>query len=166
MTNATDVGRELCATCGMTFAAHVGNTGVVNPCWTPSGRYQDAGSVPRDRVDAHAEREREEYSQAMISALQRDLVAHVKKLQLLAETRWRSGVYADILAERKRQDAQWGGPEHDDANLPRDWFMSRLACEKRYIGATEDSHARRAALVKLAALVVAEIESIDRKGAT
>jgi hypothetical protein len=29
---------ELCAKCGSTLFNHIGNTGVVYPCWTPSGR--------------------------------------------------------------------------------------------------------------------------------
>ena len=32
---------ELCAKCGDTHAGHVSNTGVIYPCWTPSGRFKD-----------------------------------------------------------------------------------------------------------------------------
>lgn len=28
---------EICAKCGFTFSGHVGNTGCIYPCWTPSG---------------------------------------------------------------------------------------------------------------------------------
>lgn len=32
---------ELCAKCSLTYEGHIGNTGCVFPCWTPSGRYQE-----------------------------------------------------------------------------------------------------------------------------
>lgn len=32
---------ELCAKCGYTYDGHVSNTGVLYPCWTPSGRYAE-----------------------------------------------------------------------------------------------------------------------------
>lgn len=34
-----DPNTELCARCGYDYSGHIGNTGVLYPCWTPSGRY-------------------------------------------------------------------------------------------------------------------------------
>jgi hypothetical protein len=77
----------------------------------------------------------------------------------------------DILTERTNQDAQWGGPAHDDTHSPLDWatFIANQQ-EKIAIGAitrgapyyaTPDCRQR---LVKIAALAVAALESMDRKG--
>jgi hypothetical protein len=92
-----------------------------------------------------------------------------------------SAAISDVQAERKRQDAQWGGAAHDDAHGSRDWF--------RFIGQQQDKcreaitevlHQQdcghitnaygealiqaetRVRLVKIAALAIAGIESIDR----
>lgn len=69
-------------------------------------------------------------------------------------------VYDDVVAERARQDAQWGGPAHDDENIGSDWYDYRQKFERR---ARTNAARRRDALVKLAALAVAQIESLDRK---
>lgn len=66
----------------------------------------------------------------------------------------RKAIYAAIDAERKRQDDKWGGPSHDDEHLPREWRAFREKFE---------SVMRRAELVKIAALAVAQIEAIDRE---
>jgi len=67
---------------------------------------------------------------------------------------------ADILAERKRQDAQWGGPAHDDSHNIWDW----LHFIDLQVGKTREGPIdQRARLVKIAALALAAIESIDRK---
>jgi hypothetical protein len=78
-------------------------------------------------------------------------------------------VYADIRAERERQDEQWGGPEHDDEHGPADWLHF---IDKQIIAGVFDVElgeqnpgSYRARLVKTAALAVAAIESHDRKSA-
>lgn len=88
----------------------------------------------------------------------------------------RAGVFDEVGDERKRQDEQWGGPEHDDAHALRDW----LTFIEKQVGAArmrqEDQNSRpdiaggylhvpelRRRLVKIAALAVAGIESIDRQ---
>ena len=68
-------------------------------------------------------------------------------------------IYDEIKAERERQDAQWGGPEHDDRHAPIEWSSYRARFERR----GGQGASRRANLVKIAALAVAEIESIDRR---
>lgn len=77
-----------------------------------------------------------------------------------------------ILAERGKQDAQWGGASHDDeVNCPSDWltYIDRQI-EKAIretaplmIDSKPYTDAVRARLVKIAALAVAGIESMDRK---
>lgn len=76
-------------------------------------------------------------------------------------------VLGEIARERVYQDEVWGGPEHDDTHTVRDWVTFIVA----YLGkaVNRDSEwARnlsisRIALVKVAALCVAALESFDRK---
>jgi hypothetical protein len=70
-----------------------------------------------------------------------------------------SPVIADVLAERQRQDAQWGGPEHDDTHHPTEWLG--FVNKQIHTNVGVDVRDR---LVKVAALALAGIESIDRKG--
>ncbi|MBP7337686.1 hypothetical protein [Niveispirillum sp.] len=98
----------------------------------------------------------------------------------------KSRVLLDIAAERTRQDAKWGGPAHDDANHchgdlamgaaaytltawmqiegPPDKAISAAARE--LAGRSPCNHTReidtRNLLVRAAALLVAEIERLDR----
>lgn len=70
-------------------------------------------------------------------------------------------IYDEIADERAAQDKQWGGPDHDDTHIGADWREYREKFEDRALlgcGAT-----RREALIKIAALAVAQIESLDRK---
>lgn len=67
-------------------------------------------------------------------------------------------VFDEIQQERGRQDAKWGGPAHDDQHSVPDWFD--LIGERADDPSAGD---RRTALIKIAALAVAGIESIDRK---
>lgn len=68
---------------------------------------------------------------------------------------------SDILAERMKQDQQWGGPSHDDTHSTDDWMKYILyqIDRSRYEPITEE---RRYRLVKIAALALAACESIDR----
>ena len=77
--------------------------------------------------------------------------------------------YNDICAERIRQDVQWGGPAHDDAHLPSDWFI--FIGRQLDILIREDADGEKpiselavccARLVKIGALAVAGIQAIDR----
>lgn len=78
-------------------------------------------------------------------------------------------IFDEIKAERKAQDEQWGGPEHDDGHS---WFDFLRFIRKQNCLA-ENEHEKtfntekligmaRARFVKIAALAVAAIESIDR----
>lgn len=79
-------------------------------------------------------------------------------------------VMDEIQQERQRQDQQWGGPEHDDTHDPLEWvgFIADQQ-EKVAIGAIQRGESYyatpdcRQRFVKIAALAVAALESMDRK---
>lgn len=80
-----------------------------------------------------------------------------------------SAVYAEVWAERARQDRLWGRA-HDDSHTPNEWiaYITRYSGEAAYsfIWRTPgvfERQAFRAAMVKIAALAIAAIEWIDRK---
>ena len=69
---------------------------------------------------------------------------------------------ADILAERNRQDEQWGGPDIDDGRSGWDWanYIERQVNLWRHnTGPTNDFRGR---MVKVAALALSAIQSYDR----
>lgn len=67
-------------------------------------------------------------------------------------------VFAEVAAERLRQDEQWGGAKHDDGHESADWWEFIL---HQYQNVNAQTHRER--LVKVAALAVAGIESFDRQ---
>lgn len=69
-------------------------------------------------------------------------------------------IIEEIRAERAAQDAQWGGPEHDDEH-GMDEFANFMAIQlaKSDYGHSPDFRAR---FIKIAALAVAAVESHDR----
>jgi hypothetical protein len=93
----------------------------------------------------------------------------------------------EVGAERARQDAQWGGPSHDDTHNLTDWYqyiehqLLRSNDDVRTYALTrvkegefrdptpEESAAMdqlgRVRLVKIAALAIAAVQSLDRKEA-
>ncbi len=79
----------------------------------------------------------------------------------------RTSIYREIERERLSQDEKWGGPEHDDTKGVRDWVTYIVV----YLGRAVDRNSEwgrnltisRIALVKIAALCVAALESFDRK---
>lgn len=94
------------------------------------------------------------------------------------------GAFSDIVNERIRQSAQWGGAAHDDTHGSRNWFrfiyQQHEKCREAIAetlrqqdwGHITNAHSEeliqaetRARLVKIAALAIAGIESIDRKTA-
>lgn len=78
-------------------------------------------------------------------------------------------VIEDVKAERERQDERWGGPEHDDRHDVSDWchFIQRQIMDVQYNDTkanddeTYDAVVRKN-FIKIAALAVAAVESIDR----
>lgn len=81
----------------------------------------------------------------------------------------RAGIFAEIEAERAYQQERWGN-EFDDTHTPSDWwtFVSLYFAKSlphwknKYEGEVDYRHLRKG-LVKVATIVVAWIESIDRK---
>jgi hypothetical protein len=72
-------------------------------------------------------------------------------------------VLAEVASERVRQDAQWGGAAHDDHHSSFEWEDFRRKFERQVFFSRNDPIAQREALLKIAALAVAQIESLDRK---
>jgi hypothetical protein len=72
---------------------------------------------------------------------------------------------AEVAAERTRQDAQWGGPAHDD-RLSTDDFVRLITDYAGWarVKAREGSPVEaRQRLVQVAALALAAVESLDRR---
>lgn len=82
-----------------------------------------------------------------------------------------------VLAERAAQDARWGGPEHDDTHLTGEFFhFIQLQLDKAYAeqrdgngvprpgGGYYTPKLARTRLTKIAALAIAAMESLDRRG--
>lgn len=81
----------------------------------------------------------------------------------------RRDVFMEIHAERLTQDAQWGGSEHDDRHPPEDWLdfiRKQVDAADSLIGNGEEFESGdaiyRQRMVKVAALAVAAIETLDR----
>ena len=73
-------------------------------------------------------------------------------------------IFEEIKQERARQDEQWGGAEHDDQHSSS-LFMS-LVEKQAYKACTPNGDGKfRERFIKIAALAVAAVESIDRKEA-
>lgn len=70
-------------------------------------------------------------------------------------------IMQEVLQERASQDAKWGGSSHDDEHTPEDW--ADFIDERLYRLVTGSKEDARKALVQIAALAVAAIESMDRK---
>ena len=68
-----------------------------------------------------------------------------------------------VDAERKRQDATWGGPRHDDLHSRRDWvaFICREAGKAANNYATPGNFERQ--MVQVASLACAAWEAERRK---
>jgi hypothetical protein len=66
----------------------------------------------------------------------------------------------EIRRERAQQDRQWGGPDHDDEHSPSDW-MHFIEAQITKFRATDENARER--LIKIGALAVAAIESLDRQ---
>ncbi len=79
----------------------------------------------------------------------------------------RMALYMEIEDERLHQDKKWGGPTHDDTKGVRDWisyivvYLGKAVSRESRWG--QDLSFSRIALVKVAALCVAALESFDRK---
>lgn len=92
-------------------------------------------------------------------------------------------IMADIGKERLAQDRQWGGPEHDDQHHEYDWLnfmghqadrISEILVVNSHYGFSDQNPVLRLCspvgyeltrqhFIKIAALAVAAVESMDRK---
>jgi hypothetical protein len=73
---------------------------------------------------------------------------------------------SDIHWERVKQISQWGGSEHDDTHFANDW--ARYIDHQLELGYGEDnnedgSHNWSERFIKIAALAIAALESLERK---
>lgn len=73
-------------------------------------------------------------------------------------------VIEQVIAERDRQDARWGGSAHDDTHSWDDWarFIDDRNVAAKRLGPLNPAFARER-LIQIAALAVAEVEAIDRR---
>lgn len=69
----------------------------------------------------------------------------------------------EIAEERERQDAKWGGADHDDGHAPADWraFIEKKLAQANAEPISPVEYRRR--MIQVAALAVAAIESNDRR---
>lgn len=70
----------------------------------------------------------------------------------------RAMFWVDVLAERRRQDREWGGHEHDVTHDTFDWNDYRMK-QERLAASAGNRYERYERLVKLTALCLAEIEA-------
>lgn len=75
---------------------------------------------------------------------------------------------SEVAAERRRQDARWGGAAHDDAQ-PMEAFVGLVrdyaAWTRVVLRASAHGEARER-LIQIAAIAVAAVESLDRRHAS
>ena len=71
----------------------------------------------------------------------------------------------DVVNERARQDAKWGGPEHDDKHPTYEFvqLIQDYSGWARVMAGMGSNNKARRRLVQVAALAIAAIEAIDRK---
>jgi len=71
----------------------------------------------------------------------------------------------DVIRERDAQDAEHGGPAHDDTHTAAEWaHIARTHLDRAQLAAATGDHARyRYEMVRVAAVCVAALESNDRK---
>lgn len=74
----------------------------------------------------------------------------------------RQNIFAEIENERQTQDAQWGGPAHDDKHTSYDWIAYIVRHTGKAVFWPWDAQGFRKQMVRVAALAVAAIEWVDR----
>lgn len=72
----------------------------------------------------------------------------------------RKQLFAEIDAERSRQDDKWGGSEHDDTHSIEAW-VAYIVVQLGEAVDTDNAVARRQ-LVRVAAMAIAAVEVLDR----
>jgi hypothetical protein len=72
-------------------------------------------------------------------------------------------IFVEVLAERDRQDSEWGGEQHDDGHTPDDWrdiVGSQLA---RSVKRLKFDDTFRQQMIRTAATAIAAVEAHDRR---
>ncbi len=71
---------------------------------------------------------------------------------------------AEVGTERMRQDAKWGGPEHDDCKSPDNWCrdIEAYLMWARQMADMGNPDKYRSRMLQVAALAVAACETLDR----
>jgi len=77
-----------------------------------------------------------------------------------------AGILSELVTKRQAQDAQWGGPEHDDTHDINNW-IDFIDHQLSKILALDDTNEEpdeevRSRLLNVAALAIAAVQSIDR----
>lgn len=74
-------------------------------------------------------------------------------------------VLLEVAVERAHQDKKWGGPEHDDQYTALEFLqlVERYAILARVMSSRGSPGKARHRLIRVAALAIAAVESIDRK---
>jgi hypothetical protein len=83
-------------------------------------------------------------------------------VQMLQNTPTDIAIVDEILVERKRQDEKHGGPEHDDLHDFSD-FDGFIYTRATPVGRSDLNKTYRQAMIEIAALAIAAVESYDRK---
>lgn len=85
--------------------------------------------------------------------------------QIEAEAIARENVLREVGAERRRQDAKWGGSANDDQWDASDWheMIADYNAWARRMATMGSFDKARNRYVQIAALAVAAVEAIDRK---
>jgi hypothetical protein len=77
-----------------------------------------------------------------------------------------ASVLGEVMAERRAQDSEWGGPAHDDAHSEDKWvalLVRHLGLAVNDGGEAADLARYRRQMVRVAALAVAAVEALDRR---
>ena len=74
-------------------------------------------------------------------------------------------IFAEILQRRREQDAQWGGPRHDDRHTREEWcgYLQKFLDRAEIRSDRADAASYEDKLLDIAALAVAAIQSSRRK---
>lgn len=75
-------------------------------------------------------------------------------------------ICSEVIAERERQDDKWGGASHDDTHEISEFvqWIEDYAGWARMMASMGSADKTRRRLVQVAALAVAAVESMDRRG--
>ncbi len=153
-----------CSSCQQRFGdqhlPHCQRQGLV----TSASDYSDSNEEGKQEVSTKSARNIPENILAKACQPQPDTTAKQQSNQQSDRDVILDGIITAILDERKKQDRTWGGPANDDKHTGFDW----VALITKQLGEAVDSAFRgdapgySFAMVRVAALAVAAIESVRR----